>query len=500
MKFFDANNIHQEKIESDVCIIGAGPAGIALAVKLRDSGLNVVIAESGGLKKNDRANDLNFLDIKSNFIYRDGESERNRQIGGTANLWTGRVVPFVFKELLDKEWEGLRENVLPYYDDAFKIFGIDPSIKNTCQENDGELYAYWAQKTERFNYKSQLFDNNNNVGVYYNLSCVGDPVFKGKEIQELAFMNRKQEKILIKSDCFVFAMGTIENVRLLLMIREKLAEFQKCELKNVGRFMMDHPRIWHGDVQRLTDETAISGYQIKRDRWGFYKTGIRNEPGNCRVYCNFMKSRSRLNTLIDFIPSESFQYSFKKLLTREKGVFKSSASQLLALPLIRKWRGVNTMLENYFNDDQELNFNIMTYCEQRPREENHLKLKNEKGKNGLPIPVLINHMHESELEEVLNFYSFLKDYLQRFNCRLTYDSKYLLNPVNYTDAAHLMGGTRYSNESDKSVLEKDLSVKGIQNLHVSGSSVFPTSSVENPTHLIVSISCYLAEVLTRKFE
>ncbi|MDR9366610.1 MAG: FAD-dependent monooxygenase [Balneolaceae bacterium] len=78
MKLFDANNIHQEKIESDVCIVGAGPAGISLAVKLRNSGLNVVIAESGGLKKNDRANDLNCLDIKSNFIYRDGESERNR--------------------------------------------------------------------------------------------------------------------------------------------------------------------------------------------------------------------------------------------------------------------------------------------------------------------------------------------------------------------------------------------------------------------------------------
>jgi choline dehydrogenase-like flavoprotein len=158
------------------------------------------------------------------------------------------------------------------------------------------------------------------------------------------------------------------------------------------------------------------------------------------------------------------------------------------------------MLENYFNDDPELSFNIMTYCEQRPREENHLKLRNEKDKNGLPIPVLINHMHEGELEEVLNFYSYLGDYLQNINCRLAYDEEYLLNPENYTDAAHLMGGTRYSNEVERSVLNKDLSVKGIPNLHVTGSSVFPTSSIENPTHLIVSISCYLAEVLKRKFE
>lgn len=500
MKILDANNIHQEKIESDVCIIGAGPAGIVLAMKLRNSGLNVVIAESGGVKKSDRANHLNSLEIKSNFSYREGDSERNRQLGGTANLWTGRVVPFVFDEILDEEWKGLKEKVEPFYDDAFTVLGIDPEIQNKDEHKKSELYAYWAHKTERFNYNSELLDKNENVRIYCNLTCIGDPVFENGMIHEHIFKNRNNDFVKIESKCFVFAMGTVENVRMLLMIREKLVRNLRDKIKNTGRFMMDHPRIWHGDVMRLSERSSISRYQIKREKRGLYKTGIRNKPGSSRVYCNLMRRRSRVNSLIDFIPSESYQYSFRKLLAREKGILKASFNEILKWPLISESNGLNQSLENFFNRDPDRIFDLMTYFEQRPWEENHIRLRKENDRNGLPIPSLENNLHQGELKEAANFYAFLESYLRDLNCQVNYDLEYLTNPANYTDAAHLMGGTRYSNQPERSVLEKDLSVKGIPNLHITGSSAFPTSGVENPTHLIVSLSCYLAEVLKRKFE
>lgn len=500
MKILDSNNIHQEKIESDVCIIGAGPAGITLAMKLQGSGLDVVIAESGGLKKSDRAKDLNSLEIKSNFSYRDGDSKRNRQLGGTANLWTGRVVPFVFDEILDEEWKGLKEKVEPFYDDAFTVLGIDPEIQNKDEHKKNELYAYWAHKTERFNYNSELLYKNENVRIYSNLTCIGKPVFENGKIHEHIFKNRKNEIVKIESKCFVFAMGTVENVRMLIMIREKLSKNQRDKLKNTGRFMMDHPRIWHGDVMRRSDQSVVSLYQIKRDKRGIYKTGIRNKPGSSRVYCNLMSRRSRFNSLIDFIPSESYQYSFRKLLAREKGILKASFNEILKWPLISKPHGLNKALEDFFNRDPDRNFDLMTYCEQRPREENYIFLKKENDKIGLPIPFLKNDLHKDELKEVANFYTFLESYLCDLNCELNYDLEYLANPANYTDAAHLMGGTRYSNQPERSVVEKDLSVKGIPNLHIIGSSVFPTGGIENPTHLIVSLSCYLAEVLKGKLE
>jgi choline dehydrogenase-like flavoprotein len=264
--------------------------------------------------------------------------------------------------------------------------------------------------------------------------------------------------------------------------------------------MMDHPRIWHGDVTRRSDQSAVSRFQIKREKRGLYKTGIRNKLGSSRVYCNLMTRRSRFNRLIDYVPSESFQYSFRKLLAREKGILKASVNEILKWHLISESNGLNQDLENFFNCDSDQSFDLMTYCEQRPMEENHIRLKKENDRNGLPIPFLESKLHKDELKEVTNFYSFLESYLRDLNCQLNYDLEYLTNPANYTDAAHLMGGTRYSNQPERSVLEKDLSVKGIPNLHITGSSAFPTSGVENPTHLILSLSCYLAEVLKRKFE
>jgi choline dehydrogenase-like flavoprotein len=58
-----------------------------------------------------------------------------------------------------------------------------------------------------------------------------------------------------------------------------------------------------------------------------------------------------------------------------------------------------------------------------------------------------------------------------------------------------MGGTRYSADKAKSVLNQDLSLIGVPNLHVLGSSVFPTGGVENPTHSILCLALYLAKAL-----
>jgi len=42
-------------IEADLCIIGAGAAGITIAHALRDSGLDVVVLEAGGLEIEDES-------------------------------------------------------------------------------------------------------------------------------------------------------------------------------------------------------------------------------------------------------------------------------------------------------------------------------------------------------------------------------------------------------------------------------------------------------------
>ena len=55
-----------------------------------------------------------------------------------------------------------------------------------------------------------------------------------------------------------------------------------------------------------------------------------------------------------------------------------------------------------------------------------------------------------------------------------------------------MGGTRIGTNPDDSVVDNDLKVHDINNLFVSGSSIFKHSGYKNPTFSIVQFSLRLA--------
>ena len=69
--------------------------------------------------------------------------------------------------------------------------------------------------------------------------------------------------------------------------------------------------------------------------------------------------------------------------------------------------------------------------------------------------------------------------------------------VVFTDASHHMGTTRMSDDPRSGVVDRDSRVHGIENLHVAGSSVFPSCSHVSPTLAIVALSLRLADRLHR---
>ena len=80
------------ELEADVCVIGAGPAGIALAIELDAAGLRVCLVESGGTDLDRRADALNELvDNGSNGELGTPNGTRRRQFGGTSHMWQVRL-------------------------------------------------------------------------------------------------------------------------------------------------------------------------------------------------------------------------------------------------------------------------------------------------------------------------------------------------------------------------------------------------------------------------
>ena len=65
------------------------------------------------------------------------------------------------------------------------------------------------------------------------------------------------------------------------------------------------------------------------------------------------------------------------------------------------------------------------------------------------------------------------------------------------DAAHPAGTTRMSSNAGSGVVDVNLRVHGVEDLHVIGSSVFPTCGYANPTLTIVALAIRLAGHLGR---
>src|SRR6516165_625881 len=111
-------------ISHDVCIVGAGPVGISLAVELSSLGCKVLLFESGRRKADPFIQELSKADIVSPAVHEDMSVAVSRQLGETSNLWGGiclRLDPIDFVQrpgLVDAHWPITYEELLPFYDKA----------------------------------------------------------------------------------------------------------------------------------------------------------------------------------------------------------------------------------------------------------------------------------------------------------------------------------------------------------------------------------------------
>src|SRR3954468_4916258 len=103
-------------LEADVCIIGAGAAGIAMARALAPANLRVIVLESGGYDYDERAKDLN-AGRSVGRPYLPLDVCRWRCLGGTTNHWGGWCLP---QEPIDFErgWPFGRAELDPFYSRA----------------------------------------------------------------------------------------------------------------------------------------------------------------------------------------------------------------------------------------------------------------------------------------------------------------------------------------------------------------------------------------------
>jgi choline dehydrogenase-like flavoprotein len=90
----DARNIVRgTMIEADLCILGAGAAGITLALELLRSDMRIVLLEAGGTAEEPEAQALYEGEVADASLHSPPDKYRQRRFGGSTTIWGGRCVP-----------------------------------------------------------------------------------------------------------------------------------------------------------------------------------------------------------------------------------------------------------------------------------------------------------------------------------------------------------------------------------------------------------------------
>ena len=492
-------------IESDVCIIGAGPVGITLAREFIGQPFQVCLLESGGIKPDQKTQSL-----------REGENagldypikqSRTRSFGGTSNVWGGWCRPLdgnIFRNrswVPDSGWPFEKAELLPYYKRSQSICEIDsynydpnywekkfndPNFKPLPLLKDrvvSRLYQLSRPPTHFGKAYRNDLDKAENITTYLNANVVNLETTKNEKlVKHLEISTLEGNNFSVRGKIFVLATGGIENPRLLLLSSKN---GRTAGIGNtydlVGRYFMEHPKIvYSGLVATLVDSPFYNSF--KRYMSSYKKKILRLS------IAEEVQEREKLLSYTAF-----FYQSW--LLAEDNKLFAKDIGSMIA-DLDGEYLIGN---DKDSSNSQQILFNIVSSAEQSPSPDSRVMLSRQKDKLGLNKPLLdwrLSTLDKYSMEKSLEIVGeeFGRAGLGRVQ-------KLIIPPwtdLKISGGGHHMGTTRMHSDPKKGVVNPDCRVHDVENLYIAGSSVFPTSGSSNPQQTILALSLRLADHIKKK--
>ncbi len=517
------------EICADLCIVGAGAAGITLAMEFADSGTQVCLLESGGYDPDQRTQALYDLECVG-YPMREDFISRARQFGGSCNLWAGRnmrMSPIDFEQrdwIPNSGWPLNYRELEPYYERAESILrvpahgrfasvtairDIEGSERRLFEADDVvPTVALWGTKPMRFaKVNRAALRRSRNVNVHLNANVTElVPAEGGTAIERLVVRTIDGRTMSARARSFVLACGGLENARLLLVSRRRHARGVGNEHDVVGRYFLEHPRALHGRI-RVNQGVSLP-----------YLTGIPLADGKVQLGVALSERAQRAarvpNSYVSFEPAMSEmaakQYgrsmNVAKMIVRrgyESSGPAASAERANVRELIYMLTPKEVMPHWLYRPYALLkrkarrrlsigHLTVINFCEQVPDRASRVTLSDQHdalGTNRLMLDWRIGDAERRSLE-------FLHEVIGRRVKESGLGTMEVgmrdAGELHFTDASHHMGTTRMSDDVRTGVVDRNGRVHGLANLYMAGSSVFSTGGHANPTLTIVALTLRLA--------
>lgn len=501
-------------VDCDVCIVGAGIAGISMAREFVDGPFHVVVLESGGLDYDEATQDLYRGRAAGNPIA-ELDIGRLRFFGGSSNHWHGYCRPFdpidfeVRAWIPDSGWPlGLGE-LAPFYrraHDVLQLGEYDYTPERWSESMSAMLRSALFQERLRAamfqinpmrlgeQYRAEL-KGASGIGVYLWSNLVDiETDDQARQVARLRAACLPGNRFWIRPRHAVIATGGIENARLLLNANKVRPAGLGNDRDMVGRYFMDHPS--------YEAATIMLGRSYDFVRPGFSQ----NMDAMIALSAEVQRSEKVINFLCQTWPVRAERYhaqsyrSLREIIRHiAQGNIVDDFNQKL-WDVVSDLDGVRRGLSSYFFEDVEM-LEVRIHPEVAPNPDSRIILIEER--DALEMHRVELHWRLSEIDRysIRRCLEILGEDIGREGIGRLRLADWVLEPgfeVPGVGSYHHIGTTRMGSDPKKSVVDRDCRVHGMENLYIAGSSVFPTASCANPSLTVVALALRLADHLKNR--
>jgi choline dehydrogenase-like flavoprotein len=533
----EPSQLDSDELSCQVCIIGSGAAGIVLALELAKQRLDVVLVSGGGYEQSVADRKLYEGSIDPANPHEPLEENRHRAFGGGTKRWGGRLVPYEAIDLERRDFVPLSGWPIPFEDVASRfaqsakwceLAGDD--FHRTTRPGDRDLpdtlgggaiettpCERWSTPTDfGIHYRGALAaaDNIRVLIDYHAVDLRLDDDLA--RVESVKLVSRRGRAVRVAAKVFILAAGGLENPRILLASRSQIAGGVGNHSDMVGRCYMSHLAGTHGRLA-LARPDKPPFYRFHKDRQGAY---LRRR---FRLSDNAQR-RNRVMNVIGFPfrpaiddPSHGdaalstlwLQEMLRKGYNRPVS-WSTIARHLgnIAINTPAAWwnvarqigaRARSPRLPFVLPHNERAQDALFFQAEQAPNPASRLKLSDEVDEFGMPRIRPEVRFSQVDFDTVTTFYRELDQALRAEQLgSIEYDERELIDSMvkstkNFNSMAHHLGTTRMSSDPQLGVVDSDCRVHSVDNLYISGGSVFPTSGHANPTLTILALVLRLAD-------
>jgi choline dehydrogenase-like flavoprotein len=536
-----ADTADNKLLQTNVCIVGAGAAGLTVACELEASGLGVLVLEAGGEGSWDRASQDPYEGTATPPHPR-LSSYRRRTLGGTTTLWGGRCVPYDRIDFEPRDyvpgsgWPISYEEVAQHYPKAMDYCDagrFDFSARSALDRptellpglvDGGDLCT---DAIERYSlptdfgakFRSRL-KKSGNVTLLTHASVVRlKKEAGGDRITGAEVATRRGRSIQVRATVFVIAAGGIEAPRLLLISDpdgnglgnryDCLGRYYMCHIEDtVGALCARGGKVTFGFQK--TKDGVYSRRKLLLSESAQRREGLLNI--SFRLHYPDISGPAHGSAILSalYLARRLLQPEYRELLNyrgdhQDTGAIKARHIRniiaglpgltVFGIKYLARRKLVKRKLPYILVPNRDGTFPLEFSSEQTPLAQSRLRLTDDRDSYGMRRIRVDWQMCRSDVDSICSAYRLLKNNIDRTgSCALEFDQSTLADCIARARpvGGHHIGAARMSGHPASGVVDANCAVHGLPNLHIASSAVFPTASHANPTLTIVALAVRLA--------